>query len=132
MARCKAITNSGEQCKKEALENGYCSLPAHQALAEQPVEKQDEELCGHVNVHADPPLKCTLPKGHKGDHSTTHYTKDYHRGRVIFEGERETFWNDMAGTPVEEIEPVETEKIPSSPSGLKSFIKRLKQDAEQV
>lgn len=65
-------------------------------------EKKTPALCGHVNKHhynikgqlSD--LKCTLKKGHEGNHSASY--------EVMRDGEKTTeiaFWSDAAGVPVE-------------------------------
>jgi len=33
MSQCEAITSQGKRCKREALDNGYCFVPAHQKMA---------------------------------------------------------------------------------------------------
>ena len=42
--KCRAITKSGDQCKRRAEENGYCSLKSHQAQAVEEVEEEIEEV----------------------------------------------------------------------------------------
>ena len=49
-----------------------------------PVKKPD---CGHANLHSSEEIKCTLLKGHKGNHKN-----------------KEVCWSDMAGKRVEEVE----------------------------
>ena len=132
MAQCKAITNSGEQCKREALDNGYCSLPAHQAQAEEPLEEQ-EDLCGHVNVHAGEQedenfLTCDKPKGHTGDHSAIYHEVVWKKGSIISEEDKRTYWNDDAGIPVDEIEPEEQIKTKSD---ISRIVERLMREAEK-
>ena len=132
MAQCKAITNSGEQCKREALDNGYCSLPAHQAQAEEPLEEQ-EDLCGYINVHAGEQedgnfLTCDKPKGHTGDHSAIYHEVVWKKGSIISEKDKRTYWNDDAGIPVDEIGPEEQIKTKSD---ISRIIERLMREAEK-
>ena len=51
-------------------------------------EARERIFCGHQNMHyTEGELKCTLDKGHKGDHS------------ALLNGNW-TSWSDVAGTPV--------------------------------
>lgn len=84
---CLGIKNSGEPCARQNVEdNGYCFQHQGQAPG---------GFCGHVNAHFND-IECTLDNDHVGDHSAF-YTLD---GEPI-----QTWWGDMAGTPVDEIEP---------------------------
>jgi len=107
---CLAMTNSGNRCQRKPIENGYCSIPSHQAQAEEPEETQKQEaICGHENVHAQyddvEHLRCELPDGHSGNHAAKVYEVSYGRGGVTGEGKKVVEWSDMAGIPVDEIEP---------------------------
>ena len=134
--QCLAVTNSGERCKREAVENGYCTIPSHQEQAEG-VEKQEEEVCGHENVHAQydhvEHLTCELPPGHSGNHAATVYEKTYGRGgSVRNDGEIVTEWTDLAGVSVDEIEPELVPESTLSPSEQQrqDFIAKMKADLE--
>ena len=50
-------------------------------------KKTAKPKCGHVNLHSSEEIKCTLLKGHKGNHKN-----------------KEDCWSDMAGKRVEDIE----------------------------
>lgn len=120
--KCKAPTKSGHPCRNEALpDSNYCRVPSHQLLAvgdaakaavpvilvpPKPEPVEADNVCGHVNVHAQPHhLTCDLEAGHEGDHSSLYQAIDYKMGGVTRDEQSRTYWKDMAGTPVEEIEP---------------------------
>jgi len=48
---------------------------------------------------------CDLEPGHEGAHEAEYHFVKYERGEVTIDEMRRTAWQDMAGTPVEEIEP---------------------------
>jgi len=40
MSQCKAVTTQGKQCKRDAVEGGYCALPAHNAMMGEPEDRE--------------------------------------------------------------------------------------------
>lgn len=101
---CQETTKSGAPCKGTALEGSdFC-------FAHQPGDAEGEptkEVCGHVNRHytGDEEMTCDLKPGHDGPHHAVFHAKDYQEGLIVFDGEKDTHWSDMAGTPVNQIEP---------------------------
>lgn len=96
---CQAKTKAGKPCKGTPLPNSdFC-------MAHQPEEPTDE-LCKHINEHYTKAIMtCDLPAGHEGDHSAEFEATDYRDGQVTFQGTKRTYWGDLAGTPVDQIEP---------------------------
>jgi hypothetical protein len=91
-----------------------------------PKIEPEPKLCGHINRHShgidNKPdnLSCTMPLGHTGDHGALHKEASYSSVTVkdtdrskprptgkhnIIEYEVFAYWNDMAGTPVDQIKP---------------------------
>jgi|SaaInl7_135m_RNA_FD_contig_41_761687_length_3531_multi_14_in_0_out_0_4 hypothetical protein len=84
-----------------------------------------ENVCGHVNKHSPKPfVKCKLIKGHEGNHKgvspvrtsqlSPHLSNEEfekyeietdENGLTWHVGEIESEWNDIAGTPANEIIP---------------------------
>lgn len=99
---CLAMTNSGDRCKRKPLDNGYCSIDAHQAQADEPTQMGNPDVCGHENLHADydeiEHVTCELPAGHSGNHGMTIKEKPREEAKLVE-------WDDNAGKPTSEIEP---------------------------
>lgn len=96
---CQSTTKAGQPCKGAPLPNSdFCRM--HQP------EEPRNELCGHRNMHyTTAVMTCDLPDGHEGNHSAEYDTIDYKEGGKVFEGTKRTYWQDLAGTPVDQIEP---------------------------
>lgn len=107
---CQGTTKSGSPCKSKPIQGSiYCRQ--HQVI--ELVEKEAEpepvkrpSVCGHQNVHyTQGDLFCDLEPGHDGPHSAVfHYVKR-EKGVVTIDEMQRTHWQDIAGTPVDEIEP---------------------------
>lgn len=105
---CQAKTKSGAPCKGTALEGSdFCFAHQPRPAEEDPQSEPIKQLCGHVNRHytGDHEMTCDLDPGHEGDHHAKYFTTDYIAGEIVFSGEKDTHWSDMAGTPVDEIKP---------------------------
>ena len=78
MAKCKGITGTGNRCRKPAGDNGYCSTPAHQAQAKDPVPelRTSDPVTRTRGISATPQqVKCvsckTLQAAKPGNHTCT-------------------------------------------------------------
>lgn len=105
---CQATTKSGDPCKGTALDGSdFCFAHQPRPAEADPQTEPTAELCGHINRHyvGDNVMTCDLEPGHEGPHHAKYFTTDYVAGEITFAGEKDTHWSDMAGTPVDQINP---------------------------
>lgn len=110
--RCQGTTKSGSPCKAKPIKGSiYCRQHQVIDLVEQSEEKKVEpvkqsSVCGHRNVHyTQSEMTCDLEPGHDGPHSAIYHYVKYDKGVVTIDEMQRTYWQDIAGTPVEEIKP---------------------------
>lgn len=111
--RCQGTTKSGNPCKAKPISGSmYCRQHQVIDLVEQAPEPKAEPTkqspeCGHQNLHytGAEPMLCDLAPGHEGAHEATYHFVRYERGEVVIDEMRRTAWQDIAGTPVDQIKP---------------------------
>ena len=119
--KCSATTKSGDPCRGNALPGSeFC-------FAHQPKDKvkpePEEELCGHINRHSYGPdgkldnLKCTLPKGHPGNHRALHEEYRSYNAMVETTPKPDNWreWTDDAGIPADQIKPRPRDQVTGKP-----------------
>ena len=109
--RCQGTTKSGSPCKAKPISGSmYCRQHQVIDLVEQEPEPEPKQptaaVCGHQNIHhIGEAMFCDLEPGHEGAHEAEYHFVRYERGEVTIDEMRRTAWQDIAGTPVDQIKP---------------------------